>query len=317
MGANGTERPAAVRAAGRFGRVLVGGAGLTVRGLTSLVAPPREPGPASANGRTENGRTADGRPAPPPPPERRATRAETGATVIATAGRLGEAALGVAALTSRRTLDVAAGVAMPIEAAASVLVRAGAVVAGRTGVARRVDRLARIGREEQRRNEREAALLFRSAWRRSVVGAVAVTDVGAVLDEVDVDGIVRRVDLDGVVRRVDLNAAVSRVDVDAVVERVDLDAVIVRLRVPELVEQVLDDIDLGRIVRESSAGMAAETVDAVRVRSAGADRVLNGFVDRVVLRRPPRDGVRVAAAPERNSAVDEKPAGDGTGRAPP
>ncbi|SEE64232.1 hypothetical protein [Jiangella alba] len=322
MGTDGTERPAAVRAAGRFGRVLAGGAGLTVRGLTSLVAPTPAPGPASANGRT-----ADGQPAPPRPPERHATRAETGATVIAAAGRLGEAALGLAALTSRRTLDVAAGVAMPIEAAASVLVRAGGVVAGRTGVTRRVDRLARIGREEQRRNEREAALLFRSAWRRSVVGAVAVTDVGAVLDEVDVDGIVRRVDLDGVVRRVDLNAAVSRVDIDAVVERVDLDAVIVRLRVPELVEQVLDDIDLGRIVRESSAGMAAETVDAVRVRSAGADGVLNGFVDRVVLRRPPRDGARVAAARaaaarDRDGAVDEQPAGDdaagdGTGRAPP
>ncbi|WP_053208145.1 hypothetical protein [Jiangella muralis] len=334
MGADGTERPAAVRAAGRFGRVLVGGAGLTVRGLTRLVAPSParesrpEGGPAGPAGAI--GQTADGPavPPPPPPPE----RPETEATVVAAAGRLGEAALGLAALTSRRALDVAAGVAMPVEAAASIVVRAGAVVAGRTGMARRVDRLARIGREEQRRNEREAALLFRSAWRRSVVGAVAATDVGAVLDEVDVDGIVRRVDLDGVVGSVDLNAVVSRVDLDAVVERVDLDAVIVRLRVPELVERVLDDIDLGRIVRESSAGMAAETVDAVRVRSAGADRALNGFVDRVVLRRRPRDSGRVTDARDRNGAIGEEPPaggavgdqtaadgaeGDGTGRAPP
>ncbi|WP_157987832.1 hypothetical protein [Jiangella endophytica] len=285
MGTDETDgvrrRPAPVRAAGRAGRVLAGGAGLAVRGLTDLVKPPRA-----------RDWTADGRVGPPPPP---AGRGETGAIAWAAAGRLGEAALGLAALTSRRVLDVAAGVAMPMEAAASVTVRAGAFVAGRTGLAGRIDRLAGVGREQQRRNEGEAALLLRTAWRRSVARVVEETDVDAVLDEVDVNGIVRRVDVDAIVGRVDLDTAVSRVDVDEVVQRVDLDAVVTRLRVPELVERVLDDIDLGRIVRESSAGMAAETVDAVRARSADADRVINGFVDRVVLRRAPRDTVRTPA----------------------
>lgn len=252
------RRPATVRAAGGAVRVLAGGAGLAVRGLTTLV------GPVPARGRTADGHVA---PAPARPGAARAA-----------AVRLGEAALGLAAVTGRRTLDVAAGAALPLEAAASVAARAGGFVAGRTGLAGRVDRLARTGRTEQRRNEREAALLLRSVWRRAVARAVAETDLDAVLDEIDVDAIVRRL------------------DVDAVVQRVDLDAVVTRLRVPELVERVLDDIDLGRIVRESSAGMAAETVEAVRVRSAGADRAVNGFVDRVVLRRPPRDG---AAGPDR------------------
>ncbi|PZF79639.1 hypothetical protein C1I92_30155 [Jiangella anatolica] len=179
--------------------------------------------------------------------------------------RLGEAALGLTALAGRRVLDVAAGVAMPVEAAASVMMRSGGSVARRTGVARRVDRLARIGRDEQRRNERMAADLLRSAWRRSVAQALADADV---------------------------EAALAGVDLDAIVARVDVDAVVERVGVPELVERVLDDVDLGRIVRESSAGMAAETVDAVRWRSAGADRALNGFIDRVVLRRSPRDGSR-------------------------
>ncbi len=287
MGTDGaTRRPAAVRLAGRAGRVLAGGAGLAVRALT--------PGTLGTLGT----RTPDGLAAPPPPSE---DNDHQTAIVQVAAVRLGEAALGVAALTSRRVLDVAAGVAMPVEAAAAIVVRAGGAVAGRTGLARRIDGLARVGREEQRRNERAAALLLRSAWRRSVDRVVAETDLDAV-----VDAVLAEVDVNGVVRRVDLDAIVSRVDVDAVVARVDLNAVVDRLGVPDLVERVLDDIDLSRIVRESSAGMAAETVDAVRVRSAGADRAINGFVDRVVLRRPPRNGARVPPGPA-----------DGTGRAPP
>lgn len=275
MGTDGaTRRPAAVRLAGRAGRVLAGGAGLAIRTLT--------PG-------TLGTRTPDGLAAPPPPPGENDHQT---AIVQVAAVRLGEAALGVAALTSRRVLDVAAGVAMPVEAAAAMVVRAGGAVAGRTGLARRIDGLARVGREEQRRNERAAALLLRSAWRRSVDRVVASTDLDAVVD--------------AVLAEVDLDAIVSGLDVDAVVARVDLNAVVDRLGVPDLVERVLDDIDLSRIVRESSAGMAAETVDAVRVRSAGADRAINGFVDRVVLRRPPRNGARVPPGPA-----------DGTGRAPP
>lgn len=293
MGRDGTDgatrRPAAVRLAGRAGRVLAGGAGLAIRALT--------PGGLGTPG-TPGTRTPDGLAAPPPPP---VTYDHQTAIVQVAAVRLGEAALGMAALTSRRVLDVAAGVAMPVEAAAAMVVRAGGAVAGRTGMARRIDGLARVGREEQRRNERAAALLLRSAWRRSVDRVVTETDLDAV-----VEAVLAEVDVNGVVRRVDLDAIVSRVDVDAVVARVDLNAVVDRLGVPDLVERVLDDIDLSRIVRESSAGMAAETVDAVRVRSAGADRAINGFVDRVVLRRPPRNGARAPAEPA-----------DGTGRAPP
>jgi hypothetical protein len=253
----------AKRTVGWAGRVVAGTAGLAVRTLRDVAGS----GPDGVSPRPDGvslrpDRTPDGRTAPPPPPP-----AETIAVARLAAVRLGEAALGLAAVTVRRTLDVASAAAMPIEAAATIIVRTGTSVAGRSAtagrIAGRIDRLARIGREEQRRNEREAALLLRSAWRRSVARVVAETDVDAV---------------------------VGQVDLDAVVDRIDIDAVVARLDIPTLVERVLDDIDLGRIVRESSTGMAAETVGAVRSRSAGADRAINGFVDRVVLRRPPRDG---------------------------
>ncbi|RIQ24452.1 hypothetical protein [Jiangella rhizosphaerae] len=266
MGANGTvggDRPLVLRAAGRTGRLIAGAAGLAIRAVTDVPQP------------GHRDRTPDGWGAPPPPPEPGGP-ARTAPVVRLTAARLGEATLGLAAVTTRRALDVAAAAAMPVEAAATIVVRAGTAVAGRSRLAGRVDRLARIGRAEQRRNEREAALLLRRAWRQSVASAVAAADV------------------DAVIRRVDLDAVVRRIDVDAVVRRVDLDAVIVRLDIPVLVERVLDDIDLGRIVRESSTGAAAEAVDAVRSRSAGADRAINEFVDRVVLRRPSRDGTEPA-----------------------
>ncbi|TDC48563.1 hypothetical protein E1212_20885 [Jiangella ureilytica] len=281
MGGNGTAgtgRPLVLRAAGRAGRVVAGAAGLALRAATDV--------PTRLGG---HHRTPDGWDAPPAPPAP-GGHDETAAVVRLAAARLGEAALGLAAVTSRRALDVAAAAALPVEAAATIAVRAGTAVAGRSRLAGRIDRLARVGRVEQRRNEREAALLLRSAWQRSVARAVAATDVDAVLDRIDLDAVVAKVDLDALVAQVDLDAVVARLDVDAVVGRVDLDALIARLDIPVLVEQVLDDVDLGRIVRESSTGMAAETVDAVRSRSAGADRAINGFVDRVVLRRPPRDG---------------------------
>lgn len=304
MGANataGTGRPLVLRVAGRAGRVVAGAAGLAVRAVTDVPLRPDgvslghdgvSPGPGGVGRGPRPGhreRTPDGWEAPPAPPTADGHR-ETAAVVRLAAARLGEAALGLAAVTTRRALDVASAVALPVEAAATIAVRAGTAVAGQSRLAGRIDRLARIGRVEQRRNEREAALLLRSAWQRSVARAVAATDVDAVLDQLDLNAVVARVDLDALMAQVDLNAVVARLDVDAVVSRVDLDALIVRLDIPVLVEQVLDDIDLGRIVRESSTGMAAETVDAVRSRSAGADRAINGFVDRVVLRRPPRDG---------------------------
>lgn len=315
----GTGRPMLLRVVGQAGRVVAGTAGLAIRALAERADDGVSPGPAGVgprpggavrvrpetNGAPHVGaqRTPNGLTPPPPPPgdtgePRAAGWTEDGAIIRLAAVRLGEAALGLAAVTTRKTLDVASAAAMPVEATLTVAVRVGTSVTRRSRLAKRVDRLARIGRIEQRRNEREAALLLRSAWHRTIDRVVAETDV---------DGVLGKIDLDAVVARVDLDAVVSRVDVAAVVDRLD---------VPVLVERVLDDIDLGRIVRESSTGMATETVGAVRVRSAGADRAINGFVDRVILRRAPRNETTPAPGPTADPTAAEPPAVD-PGRAPP
>jgi hypothetical protein len=53
-------------------------------------------------------------------------------------------------------------------------------------------------------------------------------------------------------------------------------------------EQVLDEVDVGRVVRESRSTMASETVDALRVQGMQADRLLSRLVDRVLARRGER-----------------------------
>jgi hypothetical protein len=115
---------------------------------------------------------------------------------------------------------------------------------------------------------------------------------------VDLDQVVDRVDLDAVAQRIDLDAIVNRIDLDAIVARVDIDAILARVDIAALTEEVIDEVDLGEIIRESSSTMASETVDALRVQGMRVDGLVSRIVDRILLRegqrqtgpldRPPR-----------------------------
>jgi len=119
----------------------------------------------------------------------------------------------------------------------------------------------------------------------ALVAAIAA----AVLDQVDVDAVVARVDLDRIVDRLDLDRIAARLDLDAIAARIDVDAVVARVDLAGLTEQVMDEADLGQIIRESSGTMATETVDALRVQGMRADRLLSRVVDRVLQRKDERD----------------------------
>lgn len=181
------------------------------------------------------------------------------------------AALGLGLEAQRRSLDAATALGARLAPPLSAAARPAAALAGRPlAVAWRrldLDGWAARGLAEQRRNQQAAA----EATSR-LVGAI----VAAVLDEVDLNGVVARVDLDAIAARIDLDAVIARVDVDAVVARVDL---------PGLTEQVMDEVDIGGVIRESSSTMANETVDTLRVQGMRADRLLSRVVDRI-LQRP-------------------------------
>jgi hypothetical protein len=109
-------------------------------------------------------------------------------------------------------------------------------------------------------------------------------DVDHVARRIDVDRIAERIDVDRVVGRVDVDRIADRVDVDRVANRLDLDAVLARLDPAALTRGVLEEIDLGRIVRDTGGGMAVESVDGFRARGMRADRTVNRLADRLLRR---------------------------------
>lgn len=131
------------------------------------------------------------------------------------------------------------------------------------------------------------------ASRLDVDAVVARADLDAAVARVDIDAVLDRVDLNEVATRLDVDAVVARADLDAAVERVDIEKVIARVDVVGLVEEVLDEIDLPGIIRESSGSMASETVRGVRMTGISADDAISRAVDRALFRRrnrPSPDG---------------------------
>jgi hypothetical protein len=202
------------------------------------------------------------------------------------------AALGLGLEAQRRSLDAATALGARLAPPLSAAARPAAALAGRPlAVAWRrldLDGWAARGLAEQRRNQQAAA----EATSR-LVGAI----VAAVLDEVDLNGVVARVDLDAIAARIDLdaiaaridlNAIAARIDLNAIVARIDLNAIVASLDLAGLTEQVIDEVDLGEIIRESSGSMATETVDALRVQGMRGDQLVSRLVDRVLLRKGER-----------------------------
>jgi hypothetical protein len=117
-------------------------------------------------------------------------------------------------------------------------------------------------------------------------GLVASVDLDEAVRRVDLDAVIGRLDLDRIVReRVDLDGIVSTVDIDAVAARIDIDAVISRIDLVGLAEDVIAEVDLPEIIRESTGSMASETVRVVRMQGISADEAVGRAVDRFRLRR--------------------------------
>jgi hypothetical protein len=232
---------------------------------------------------------------------------------------LAAAALGLAVEAQRRSLDAAAAVAdrvgWPLRALARPVV---AVTRGSVAVARHhldLDGWAARGLAEQRRAQEAAARAVRTLMAALVAAVIDQMDLDQVMARVDLDQVVARIDLDRIVGRIDLNqiaarieldeivdridvdaiakridldTIVRRIDLDAIVARVDIEAVLARVDLPGLTEQVIDEVDLGEIIRESSSTMATETVDALRAQGMRVDGLVSRIVDRILQ----RDGQR-------------------------
>ena len=211
------------------------------------------------------------------------------------------AAFGLAVEAQRRSLDVAGAVAGRFGWPLRVLTRpAVALARGSVAAARHhvdLDGWAARGLAEQRRAQAVAARAVRALIAELAAAVldeidldevVARVDVDRVVDRVDPDQVAARLDVDAVVARVDVDAIAARIDLDAITSRLDLDAIVARVDLPGLTEQVIDEVDLGEIIRESSSTMASETVDALRVQGMRVDGLVSRMVDRILLRQGQR-----------------------------
>ena len=97
-----------------------------------------------------------------------------------------------------------------------------------------------------------------------------------------------RVDLDGLVAAVDLDAAAARIDIDAVLARIDLVGI---------AEDVIDQLDLPEIIRDSTGSMASDTLREVRMQGISGDEAVTRAIDRLRLRRSRRPTPDAVAGP--------------------
>lgn len=118
---------------------------------------------------------------------------------------------------------------------------------------------------------------------------ISRVDIAALLTRVDVDAIVQRVDIAAILERVDVQAIIEQVDIDGIVARVDLDGLMQRIDIGPLAAGVLDEVDIGAIVRESTGSITGGVVDGGRVTAMRLDDFLARASDKVLLRRRSRE----------------------------
>ena len=100
--------------------------------------------------------------------------------------------------------------------------------------------------------------------------AIAAAVVPAVVERIDVNAVLAKVDVDALVSRIDVNRILDTVEVDELVGRVDMGAV---------AREALEGVDLGAIIQDSTASIATDTLEAVRIQAMQADAFLARIVD--------------------------------------
>jgi hypothetical protein len=75
---------------------------------------------------------------------------------------------------------------------------------------------------------------------------------------------------------------------EAIVVRLPIEEIVSRVDMATLTKRLLESVDLAGIVRESTATVGSEVVDAGRTQAMEADTLVERIVDRMLFRREPR-----------------------------
>jgi hypothetical protein len=107
-------------------------------------------------------------------------------------------------------------------------------------------------------------------------------DFQAIAERVAVDEIVSRLDLNAMIASVDLDQVVQRVDIEAVADKIDLQALVARLDLTAIASEVIEELDLMRLIQDAVGSMTTETVGGIRVQSMNADRAISRLRERLL-----------------------------------
>lgn len=242
--------------------------------------------------------------------------------------QLGRAATGVALVAEQHALDAAEAIEHLTQASWDLARRVPILRDALVGVDASIARWSDRGDIEQLRRETAVTdfvaqllpAIFDTLLERVDVGAIVArvplaeivgaidlgavveqVDLDAVLAQVDVDALLRQVDVDALLERIDVDGLLARIDVDGLMSRIDLDALLGRVELGPIVADVLDDVDIGGIVRESTGSISGDAVDGARLTAMRLDTFVGRVADRVLLRgrtdRNPVDVTDDDAAP--------------------
>jgi hypothetical protein len=162
--------------------------------------------------------------------------------------------------------------------------------------AAREARETREARDEHRGGLGHSLTSLPSRAMADAAAAIAAAIVPAVVERIDVNALLAKVDVDALVARIDVDRILDSIDPNRVLDRVDVDELVARVDVGAVAREALEGVDLGDIIQESTASIATDTLEAVRVQAMRADDLLAGIVDRLLLRRRPRDTALVGRA---------------------
>ena len=130
-------------------------------------------------------------------------------------------------------------------------------------------------------------------------------DVDKIAERVSLEPIIDRIDVDDIAGRLDIEAVIKRLDLDGIVDSVDLERQISRIDLVKLADEIIEDVDLPQIIRESTGSLSTEAVRGARVQGMQADDAVAGFVGRLFGRDSDRDNDRDKATADENSTTEE------------
>ena len=194
------------------------------------------------------------------------------------------AATGMALVAEERAVNVAEAMELGAQRAVEVGSQMPIVRDALVGFSSFLGRWSARGDLEQARRRAETTDFFTRLIPAVVDAVVERIDVNAIMQRVPLAEIVGALDIDALLEQVDLNELMSHIDVDAIVQRVDMQAILARVDMVGIVSEVLDEIDIGAIVRESTGSITGDAVDGARVTAMRLDTFVGRVADRVLLR---------------------------------